>query len=252
MTRTIIAATVEDMALAGSAWDRVWGEVFVGSLDETLRPALEWVRAPVRGLRNATSEELYATPLAVHGPTKNAVPCGIFLPGSSIVGRRVVELGCGYGWLGRQVAPWTSRYLGVDVSRLSLCVARAAQGPRMRYAHIADQGVFRDLRGTFDTLFARNTFFHLNRAHAVGALLRGRELLRPGSLAVVDFCTIRPGSVAGIIYNHDRALDLSKPTCGYSFTEAQIASVAEDAGFILEEIKQHPTGTHCYARMRLR
>ncbi|HWU13981.1 MAG TPA: class I SAM-dependent methyltransferase [Caulobacter sp.] len=248
----IVAASIADMSLAGSAWDRAWAETFAGALDDPLRPAAEWVRAPLKGLRKASSEELYATALAIHAPTKGATPCGLFLPGSSIVGRRVVELGCGYGWLGRQIAPWTSRYLGVDISRLSLCVARSARGPRMRYAHIADQAVFRDLRGTFDTLFTRNTFFHLNRAHAVGALLRGRELLRPGSLAVVDFCTIRPGSIAGTIHDHDAPFDHLAPTCGYSFTESQIAAVARDAAFDVEEIKPDSTGTHCYVRLRMR
>ncbi|KQY35280.1 hypothetical protein ASD38_01555 [Caulobacter sp. Root487D2Y] len=247
-----VAASVADMSLAGSAWDRAWAEVFASSLEDPLRPAAEWTRAPLQGLHKASSAEVYATALAVHGPTKSAAPCGLFLPGSAIKGRRVVELGCGYGWLGRQVAPWTSRYLGVDVSRLSLCVARSARGPRMRYAHISDQAVFRDLRGTFDTLFTRNTFFHLNRAHALGALLRGRELLRPGSLAVVDFCTIRPGSIAGTIHDHDAPFDHAAPTCGYSFTESQIATLARDAAFDLEEIKQDSTGTHCYARLRLR
>ncbi|WP_165191001.1 class I SAM-dependent methyltransferase [Caulobacter soli] len=244
--------SVAEMSVAGNAWDRTWGEALATSIDDALIPAVEWRRTEARGLSKVSAEQMTSVTLAKHGPSGRASPCGLFIPGSAIAGRRVVELGCGYGWLGRQLTPWTSRYLGIDASRLVLAVAKSTQRRGMRYGHISDEVVFRDLRGTFDTLVTHNTLFHLNRSHLTGALIRMRTLLRPGALATGEFCTIRPGSVAGVIYPSERKLDLKVPSCGYYFDQASFAAAVGAAGFDVLAFKPDSAGISCQALMKMK
>lgn len=96
-------------------------------------------------------------------------------------GRRVLEIGCGYGAILAALGPAFDR-LGIDVSEHAIAEARR-RTPEARF-EVADieqgvpAGLVGDLAGGFDLVLARYVFEHLR--DPAGTLVRIAGLIRPG------------------------------------------------------------------------
>lgn len=226
---------LNEMLVAGGVWDRYWGAAIAGSMETCLQPSDQWNRIPSVRASRLSAEEMLGATISQNVVSGQNRGIGLFIPGSAIVGKRVVEIGCGYGELARQLLPWTSRFLGLDVSRLVISVAKSGvRSRRLRYAWLGDNDVFKDFEGTFDTIVSQNVFFHLNLRHAIGVLGRAGRLLRPGGAATLELCTIVPGSIAGVVHESTSDLDPNHPTAGYRFTDADIGRLVNASGFRVE------------------
>ncbi len=220
------------MLATGGVWDRYWGAAIAGSIETCLMPSDQWKKLSGINVAGLSAEEMLGATISYNTVNGQSRSIGLFLPGLSIAGKRVIDIGCGYGELARQLLPWTSRMLGIDVSRLAISVARSSvRSHRLRYSWLGEDDVFRNLEGTFDTIVSQNVFFHLNLSHAVGVLRRTGQLLRRGGTATLELCTIEPGSVAGVVHEATSEYDLRYATAGYRYTEADIENLARSSGF---------------------
>jgi SAM-dependent methyltransferase len=102
----------------------------------------------------------------------------------AVVGRRVLDLGCGAGRLVPYLRPLTDHYLGLDVSPHMVAYCRRAY-PGLRF----DQGDMRDLgrlaEGSFDLVLAVcNLFDAVSHADRLRTLAGVRRVLAAGGLLV--------------------------------------------------------------------
>lgn len=107
-------------------------------------------------------------------------------------GQRLLDIGCGEGWLCRALAQRGSECVGVDASALLIGAARAASGDRfevMDYAALIGEG---DTLGQFDTLVCNFALLDEYIAPLLGAL---RERLNPSGLLLIQ--TVHPWTACG-------------------------------------------------------
>jgi len=98
-------------------------------------------------------------------------------------GKRVLDLGCGFGWFCRIAAEQgASHVLGVDVSERMLARARAeTSNPAVRYLR-ADLEAFAPDEGAFDLVYSSLAFHYLEKLDAL--LARVHAALAPGGRLV--------------------------------------------------------------------
>lgn len=129
--------------------------------------------------------------------------------------RRVIDLGCGEGWLVRALAERGIDALGVDAVPALIEVARAAGGGRYRvmdYAAVAAG----ELRERADVVVCN---FSLLGCESVDALLRAiPSLLSPAGVLVIQ--TLHPWSACGEAPYRDGWREGSWTGCGDGFGEA--------------------------------
>ncbi len=100
--------------------------------------------------------------------------------GEVIVGTRVVDVGCGNGYLARRLARAGARVVGVDRSKPLVARARAReeQQPLRIVYHVTDAGRMEMLRGrSFDLAVANMALMDIENAE--GAIRQVGRLLRP-------------------------------------------------------------------------
>ncbi|WP_332684046.1 class I SAM-dependent methyltransferase [Bosea sp. (in: a-proteobacteria)] len=98
-------------------------------------------------------------------------------------GARVLDLGCGFGWLCRwAVEQGAASVLGVDVSERMLERARGeTSSPAVRYER-ADLESFAPAAGEFDLVYSSLAFHYL--VDLAGVLTRAGAALKPGGMLV--------------------------------------------------------------------
>lgn len=127
-------------------WDREW-MIYLST--EAKEPhlvrytALE-LAADIRGLGR---REVFGTVLTRfrNGPPNAALR--IWARGDEIVGRDVAEIGCGAGFLGKQLGFVCTSYIGLDVSAIAIAMARGNSPPICKLpASIGTAGHLRRIR----------------------------------------------------------------------------------------------------------
>ncbi|QIG91094.2 class I SAM-dependent methyltransferase [Bradyrhizobium sp. 6(2017)] len=132
------------------------------------------VQTDVRHLERA---EIFATSLTMTADAIPMAPLRIWATGSELVQRSVAEIGCGAGFLGKQIGLIATRYLGIDVSQLALAIARGNSGPNCSYLHIGERTLIAQEFGKYDTVLGREFFIHQNFPNAMQVLRLAKELL---------------------------------------------------------------------------
>lgn len=176
---------------------------------------------------------------------------GVFLPGASFVGKRVLEIGCGPGIFGRMASRFTEHYTGIDASLFALSIAKlCSPASNTTYVHLFDMSHLVSLRQSVDTCFGRHFFIHMNYIKALEILGLLKEFLRPGGTISADFHhdadysqRERRFSARDVESEHSSAL--------YHYEEKDISDLAEKTGLELTQLHAQPTKTLMHATFTL-
>ena len=160
----------------------------------------------------------------------------IWVEGQQIVGKNVLEIGCGPGLLGKQLGMVAASYLGIDYSRLALSIANLTSPANCSYYHLSElAGIFSHV-GTMDIMVGRNFFIHQNYQNVIWILRLAHVLLKSQGLISADFYLRNPDIPQGVIHPARNDLDEQYPSCGFEFTKEDISQAAKETGFIVENI----------------
>ena len=160
-------------------------------------------------------------------------PLRIWAKGSEIVGKRVAEIGCGAGFLGKQLGLIASRYLGIDVSQVALAIARGNSGPACHYLHLSDKDYIAEEFSGYDTVVGREFFIHQNFDNAIWVLGLAKRLLVPGGVICADFYLANMAIPQGIVHPARSPLDPKYASCGFAFSDRDIDDLARKIGLEL-------------------
>lgn len=212
-------------------WDREWAKYF---LTEDIAPHVVpehelGERLDIAGL---TPQEIYATSIATHPAYERPRPLHIWAPAEALIGKDVIEIGCGTGFLSRQLNSVVRSYLGVDASRLALAVAAGCRGDRCEFLHLNDTAGLARHGGSRDTLVGREFFIHQCFADAVRVMRLAHFALREGGQVYADFfqSTDAVHPEARVFDAHATA-DPDFPSSGFHYNTADIAELAFETGF---------------------
>jgi SAM-dependent methyltransferase len=114
-------------------------------------------------------------------------PLEIYCDRADIEGKRVLELGCGCGTLGKLLARYCSFYLGCDFSTLALQVGRLVSPSNCTYVQCADTKTLEPYFGTIDTAIGRHFWIHQNLKMGKSNLDYYARFLKKGGRAYLDF-----------------------------------------------------------------
>jgi len=221
-------------------WDREWCNYFQEPYANRFFISLQ---SPERRLWIETQE------LAKYSPRDfyYAKPFGEYsfetwTHGSDIVGKRVLELGCGPGAFGKAAAKVAAHYVGIDYSPLALHVARIVSPANTTYLHISQINEIEKLQSSIDTIVGRHFFIHQNAANVRWILELYRFLLKDRGKAVLDFWLHPLGSEikGAIVRDGLGALSEDKASCVYYFAPETIKELTEEAGFIIDNETEVP------------
>jgi SAM-dependent methyltransferase len=110
------------------------------------------------------------------------------ITGESLIDKRILDFGCGYGRYLRLFSYYTDSVYGVDAWQNSLVhSAEAGFGDVIGQVDAVVETIPFDFK--FDFLFAFSIFTHLSEASTVAALKALRKAARPGAVLII---TIRP------------------------------------------------------------
>lgn len=179
--------------------------------------AKRMVEAPGEGLFNC-----------VIAPELNAL--SIHCTKEDIVGKKIVEIGCGPGYLAKQVGLVAEQYLGLDHSELALSVARLVAPDTCVFHNLSEQDQYVKYRGMMDAMIGRFFFIHLNYDSARWVMLLGTELLKSGGRIFADFYRANEAVEQGVVHPARATLDPNYPSCCFQWSDSDIASIAVELG----------------------
>jgi len=159
----------------------------------------------------------------------------------ALEGRRVMELGCGCGNLGKQVARYVQSYLGVDYSPMALQVARLVSPANCTYIHVSDGEGLGYFFGQVDTVISRFFWIHQNRRPARRHLEFLELFLRPGGRLYAEFYWPDPEVEQFIVLPPGAALSKAHPSATFRYTGEDVQELISGRPFrILRETVSLP------------
>jgi len=175
----------------------------------------------------------------------------VWAAGEDLVGKDVLEIGCGPGVFGRISGRFAKSYTGIDVSEFALSIARLTSPKTCRYFHLYDPAGLETLAKSVDIAVGRHFFIHHNYEDSLWLLRFLRDLVRDGGLIVADFFSdIKTVDGAR---RRDAAADLSEqhPSALFHFEDEDIKRLAADAGLRCESIDYRSDTSSRFARFRV-
>lgn len=217
-------------------WDREWMHYFATEdrsphLIESRK--LRVIRPDLGALAEA---EVFSTVLTARHDGAAMTPLRVWIKGADLVGKNVLEIGCGCGWLGKQLGLVCQSYTGIDYSQFALAVARGNSPANCSYLHISDRAEISALEGQLDTLVGREFFIHQNFENAKWVLRLGAFLLRTGGTVSADFYLPNPAIRQGVVHPARSPLDPNYASCAFAFGSDDIQEVARHAGLKVRTI----------------
>ena len=176
----------------------------------------------------------------------------LWLPGKLLDGARVLEIGCGCGFLGRQLGLVGKDYVGIDHSRFALYVARLTSPPNCHFLHSTDADGLANFARSRDFMVGRHFFIHQNAATAARVLTTAGALLREGGRVYADFFLPPAERGEARIYRASDPIDAAAASAGYEFTHADIERLARATGFTVQSVEDAPGICRRFAVLELR
>lgn len=207
-------------------WDKEWcryfsryqGDVYFTKADEITNKSKDMIA----DLTGASADKVYNYRSFVH-----PYPLQVYAAGDSLIGRRVLEIGCGAGNVGKQIGHIAAEYIGVDYSPLALRVAELLSPPTCKYIRITDKGALKSRIGTVDTLISRHFYIHQNWESAAKLLKMSKLLLKRDGIMVADF--FLNSKNARYLRSQDDP-DPLNPSQMYEYSDDDIGRIAEFTG----------------------
>jgi SAM-dependent methyltransferase len=174
-------------------------------------------------------------------------PLLLYCPREAILGRRVMELGCGCGNLGKLLARYAASYLGIDFSTLALQVARLVSPDNCTYLHVRDVAAQRPWHATIDTVVSRHFWIHQNLEMGRHVLSFLADFLYPGGRLYADFYA-PGGRKPGIELSPEEPLLASHPSALFCYDDEAIAKLIEGLPFRLDHAEVDSRTERRYAQ----
>lgn len=227
--------------LRSEEWDRQWLQDF----RQWYGPLYFYHHSEIRlvaDVRGRTPTEVWGLQLC-----SDQLPLWTWVPGDELVGRNVLEIGCGPGLLGKQLGLIARRYLGIDQSPLAVRIARGVSPPNCTYLGLEEAGSIAACKGQFDVMVGRFFFIHQNEANALWVLRLARLLLAEGGRVWADFYAspdpdYRPRCTDQAAGRH--------VTSGYAWSREDVHRVAEATGFVVDRIDDREDILRRFAALR--
>jgi 2-polyprenyl-3-methyl-5-hydroxy-6-metoxy-1,4-benzoquinol methylase len=217
-------------------WDREWMTYLATEAKEPhlVRYAALDLAADIQ---DVDRREVFGTALTRfrNGPLNAALR--IWARGDEIVGRNVAEIGCGAGFLGKQLGLICNSYIGLDVSAIAIAIARGNSPSTCTYLHLWErQDIFAEF-GKYDTMVGREFFIHQNIENALWITNLGGHLLKPGGVICADFYLPNRAIAQGVLHPAKSPLDEQYASCAFIFSDSEIHEVASHSNLTVESIE---------------
>jgi SAM-dependent methyltransferase len=149
----------------------------------------------------------------------------------ALEGKRVMEMGCGCGNMGKVLGRYVDAYLGTDYSTLALKVARLVSPPNCSYVHVADREGLAPFFGTIDTIVGRFFWIHQNLKLGRWNLEFMELFLKPGGLLYADFYWPSPDVEQFVVLTPDHPLSKAYPSATFRYTAEDVRRLIEGRPF---------------------
>lgn len=147
----------------------------------------------------------------------------------------VVEIGCGVGRVGKQLAPLCLKWIGCDVSpnMLKLAAQRLEKFENAELQEITGFDLQPLADGWVDVVYSTVVFMHLEDWDRYNYVLEARRLLRPGGRLYVDNVNLCSDAGWEVFESHRRIpADQRPPHITKHSTEGELRTYLERAGFV--------------------
>jgi 2-polyprenyl-3-methyl-5-hydroxy-6-metoxy-1,4-benzoquinol methylase len=181
-------------------------------------------------VRDLQRPEMFVANLTVRSDGSPIGALRIWATGSEIVGQSVAEIGCGAGFLGKQIGLIAKQYLGIDVSQVALAIARGNSGSNCLYLHPSERDAVSQEFGKYNTVVGREFFIHQNFTNATSVLKLAKALLVDGGVICADFYLPNPNykMEQGVLHPAHSELDPNYASCAFVFSDDEIRHLAQD------------------------
>jgi SAM-dependent methyltransferase len=149
-------------------------------------------------------------------------PLSLYCDADALAGRRVMEMGCGCGNLGKLLGRYVAAYLGTDYSTLALAVARLVSPSNCRYVHVADRAGLASFFGTVETVVGRYFWIHQNAELAGHNLDFLARFLAPGGRLYADFYWPDPAAEQAVVFTPDHPLSRRYPSATFRYDREDV------------------------------
>jgi len=223
----------------------VWG-YSVRALHETIDwpPLSNWRRQEYAAVWNSLADSMNDAAMAATGETSESrlrssamETVRNLLELAAISARdEVLEIGCGVGRIGKEIAPLCRSWAGADISAnmLGHASARLKNLENTRLIHLTSVGLNDLEENSFDVVYATNMLAHLDEIDRWWYVQEAFRVLRPGGRIFIDNMDME--SEAGwSMFSKDaiRYRDVQRPPYMPRFsTAAEFSAYAKRAGFV--------------------
>lgn len=110
---------------------------------------------------------------------------------------KVLEIGCGVGRVGRELAPYCGEWHGADISGNMIAYAgeRLADLPNVYLHELADNTLRAFPDNSFDAVYSTIVFMHIDKIDMFTYMREAYRVLKPGGLAYFDtYNLLAPGA----------------------------------------------------------
>ena len=233
-------------------WDREWcryftryhGNTWFVNLSRATRAALEFQEE----FSSLSKEDLFSYTRLL----PESINIGLYISPEDIYQKKIAEIGCGPGQLGKQLAYVCEEYLGLDHSRLATDIAKILSPDNCRYLALRDLREVLGFLRTRDVVLTRHFYIHQNFENALWVSRLAGDLLKGGGVLVADFYYPEGELVLdrGPVRSCRDALEEEVPSRMYYFTDSEIEEIAFSGGFKIEEVTKREDCQRQFVRMR--
>ncbi|ETW95726.1 MAG: hypothetical protein ETSY1_29420 [Candidatus Entotheonella factor] len=216
-------------------WDREWLAYFLTEDPKPFFFAHDQLKRTAE-IRHQMPIEVYHTSLFEVEGFGALPPLCIWASGDELIDKRILELGCGPGLLGKQLGQVAAAYLGIDYSRFALQIATLTSPNNCTYLHLSELDAMSPYAGTIDTMVGRFFFIHQNYQNLMWIFQLATMLLKPNGRICADFYLANPAMPQGIVHPARAELDARYPSCAFAYTVPDIEKAAAARGFAVESV----------------
>lgn len=221
-------------------WDQEWLQYFIESNPKVYFVSFKDLTL-IGDVRGKTPLEVHNTDLVSSAKLGILGNLRVWMDGDNLIGKNLLEVGCGAGFSGKQLGLLASSYIGIDYSQLALSIARLTSPENCSYYHMSDlERIVANHAETVDVMVSRDFFIHQNYANVIPILRLASLLLKPDGVVSADFWLTRPYGYQPVTHPAHSELDPLYPSCAFLFSIEDIEQVAKETGLAIQSITDIP------------